>query len=128
MADPFPRPRMMSAEQDIAFEEACQAYRDGVNVRVSLDAKDELLSSIRYSDSAGNYHRVDGPAYQSWWQHTTKPYITGYHVRGEIHRNPEEGPAVIELNPVGGITHQIYALNGKHIQWPLPDGLGRRFL
>jgi antitoxin component YwqK of YwqJK toxin-antitoxin module len=59
-----------------------------------------------------NYHREDGPAFQSWFSNGNKSY-EGWYLNGILHR--ENAPAFIYYNQDGTIKESRWYLNGKNL-------------
>ena len=56
------------------------------------DKEKTKIRSEEWFNSNGEYHRVDGPAYQSWYENGPKHYESWY-LDGKYHRL--DGPAVL---------------------------------
>jgi len=86
--------------------------------RVTEEADAGLLSDGRLTWRAWKANGVElsrsgMPRFESYWPNGKKMSVEYGNSRGELHRNPDEGPAYQEWHPDGSIALEIYALGGR---------------
>ena len=69
--------------------------------------------TVYFRNKDEDFHNLNGPAIISFYDnsliHVKK---MTYYINGLIHRNEEDGPAVIHFNTNGSVIYQIYYRNG----------------
>ena len=80
-------------------------------VRKYWDKEKTKIKSEEWFNSNGKNHRVDGPAYQSWYENGQKQYESWY-LDGKWHR--VDGPAVKWWYENGQKHYEFWYLDGNY--------------
>ncbi|WP_040620649.1 hypothetical protein [Rhodovulum sp. PH10] len=96
---------------------------DGKRHRDPASGPAEILWSAEGEETSASYcvrgqlHREDGPAF-TWHPSDWAEEITEYHLEGNLHRNPLEGPARIVRARDGSRNYEEFWSNGERIEPP----------